>query len=72
MIMRVYSVKDELTGYMPPLTIVNEQAALRWFNNNYRREHPNANDFHLYDVGSFDTESGTVIGQEPTLIAEEE
>ena len=72
MITRMYAVKDELTGFMPPLSIVNEQAAIRWFNNNYRGEHPNANDFHLYDVGSFDTESGTMIGDKPKLIAEEE
>lgn len=72
MITNIYSVKDDITGFMPPLSIVNEQAAMRWFNNNYRNGHPNANDYHLYEVGYWNSDNGEITSIEPRLLAESE
>lgn len=62
MIYGLYSVKDAKTSFMPVTLDVNNASAVRNFEHAVRqpdsllRSHPN--DYALYYVGSFDTDTG--------------
>lgn len=64
MIMQLYAMKDELTGFMSPLAEVNDDVALRnWkyavFESSSIKAAPA--DYALYMLGAYDTETGMII-----------
>lgn len=61
MIMEMYSIKDRLNGFIPPIPLANEEIAQRWFRemiseNITMKLAPN--DFGLWYLGKWDTETG--------------
>lgn len=68
----IYTVKDEMTGnFLNPTTIKTDQEAIRMFKyqiNNTAIWTDNPEDFSLYKVGTFDDETGTIIGITPEKI----
>lgn len=74
--MKVYqivAVKDELSeGFLQPTFIASKEEALRLFKqqvNSIPLWKDNASDFSLYWLGTFDEETGTIIGDLPVKIA---
>lgn len=69
----VYCVRDSLLGFGFPVIRDNDAVASRAFeydlkvDNSPYKHHPQ--DFQLYRIGEFDTESGEVISESPVLIA---
>ena len=72
MISPICCIRDQLTGFMNPFVVVNENVAQRDFKilindpNNAMRFNPSH--FDLYHIGDFDTELGTITPIEPTII----
>ena len=66
MIMKVYCVKDTLGAFGAPLTFTDEQNAIRTFQAICRqkkeREYTDAKYFNLWEIGTYDTEKGTIVG----------
>lgn len=57
----VYSVFDELTGFMGPVVDINDSVAIRNFTymiSNSKEYAENAKDYSLYFVGEFDEKNG--------------
>lgn len=66
MIQGLYVIKDELSGYAPPIAIKSDEMAKRWFINQVNTTavmKESAKDFSLWKVGEFNTESGLVVGE---------
>lgn len=66
MIQGLYAIKDELSGYASPITIKNDELAMRWFTtqvNSNEMMKESAKDFSLWKIGEFNTESGLVVGE---------
>ena len=64
MIMKMYSIKDELNGFGGPIPFMSEEIAERWFKTNMIENvnmKNNPKDYSLWYMGTFDTESGTYI-----------
>lgn len=64
MIYSMYSIKDELNGFTPPIPMLSDALAKRYFKDQLIGNPTMKNtpgDFSLYDMGTFDTESGTYI-----------
>lgn len=65
MILEMYAIKDELNGFTTPIPINTEEIAKRYFKDQMIGN-PTMNnskeDFSLWKMGTFDTESGTYIG----------
>lgn len=60
MIRRLYAVKDDLQGFLAPVSDLNDEVAVRNFLfmvKNSKEMVSNAADFSLFYVGSFDTDS---------------
>lgn len=60
----MYAIKDEMSGYSYPIPLPNDRDAKGWFQDRMKesrvmRENPQ--DFNLYYLGTFDTESGTFV-----------
>lgn len=61
MIRNMYAVKDDLQGFLAPVSDVNDEVAVRNFLfmvRNSKEMISNAADFSLFYVGTFDTDSG--------------
>lgn len=62
----VYCMRDVKTGYLTPTFELNEGVARRNFafavTNKDSLFYANPEDFELYCIGSFDTESGSLVG----------
>lgn len=61
MIMEMYSIKDRLQGFIPPVPFANEQIAQRWYKemlaeNLTMKMAPQ--DFGLWYLGTWDNETG--------------
>lgn len=67
MITTLYAIQDVLVGYQFPFTGANEEAVLRDYKN-WLKEQPHAKDLRLYKIGTFDDETGTIIGIIPECI----
>lgn len=71
-IARIYAVKDELTNtFLQPVFVEKENEIMRIFTyqiNNTPIWKDNASDFSLFYLGTFDSESGTIIGDIPKKI----
>ncbi len=65
----VYSIRDLKTGFLPPTVDLNDGSAIRNFEHACRAEeslffsHPD--DYVLFRVGTFDTDSGRIIPLDP-------
>lgn len=65
MILEMYAIKDELNGFTTPIPINTEEIAKRYFKDQMLGNPTMTNskeDFSLWKMGTFDTESGTYIG----------
>ena len=77
MIMNLYSVKDKLLGFAPPIPVDNDEAAIRWFESEMaKRKNNDKMDpkyWDLYKIGTFNAETGEITGLPfPELIREGE
>lgn len=71
MIINIYSIKDNVAGFLQPTYSLYEPQALRDFSfalnqpglMNFKPE-----DYSLWHVGKFDTETGEITGVVPKLI----
>lgn len=69
----VYCVRDSLIGFGMPLLRDNDSVASRAFEHDCNidsspyKTHPEH--YQLYCIGEFDTETGSIIGKSPTLVA---
>lgn len=72
-VFKIYAVKDELTdAFLQPVFVEREEEILRTFKyqiNNIPIWKDNAADYSLYYLGTFDQDSGTLIGEFPKKIA---
>lgn len=63
MIVKLYSIRDRLTGYNPPIAFKDERVALRWFESFCKQkkdqEYIEPKYYELYEVGTFDTDNGS-------------
>lgn len=63
MIVKLYSIRDKLTGYNPPIAFKDERIANRWFESFCKQkkdqEYIEPKYYELYEVGTFDTENGS-------------
>lgn len=67
MIKPIFSIRDTLMNYSEPSTFYSEDVAKRDFIAGFKN-HPNKDYYQLWKVGTFDTESGTMVGIVPELI----
>lgn len=69
-----YSVQDIKTGFFPPTAASNDDHAKRTFatmaSNKDTQMHHYPNDYRLWRVGEFDSESGILTGIEPTFVCD--
>lgn len=74
MILKAFSVRDVLTGFTTPDFKINEQVALRDFdyivNNQTGLLNAKPEDYSLFLVGEFNTDTGEFIPCEKKLIVE--
>lgn len=72
MLFQVYSVKDDMSGFIQPTFEQNELLARRNFafavNKTDGMLFANSNDFALYHIGTFDTDTGCIEPCIPELI----
>lgn len=72
MIYPICCMRDQLTGFMNPFVASNVKVAERDFkiliNDDAQSLHHNPQHFDLYQLGTFDTETGKITVSEPDLI----
>lgn len=72
MIASIYAIRDKLTGYLTPTFDANDQVAMRNFahavQNTDTLLHTHAADYDLYCLGTFDTETGTIMPINPQVV----
>ena len=66
--LNIYSVKDNLSNFMQPFYLQNDELAKRAFANTINSEEPsqiktNYADMNLYRIGTFDDDTGEIVGQ---------
>lgn len=69
----VYAIKDEMTGFGPPMVYVNQQAALRDFVSAVRNDETTIakfrDDYALYRIGQYSYDEGYFDPEiEPILV----
>lgn len=66
MIYNLYSVKDKLLGFAPPMPVDNDKAAIRWFESQMAiRKNTDKMDpkyWDLYKIGTFNSDTGEITG----------
>ena len=66
MIVKLYSVRDKLVGFNPPIGFKDDKVAIRWFESFCEQkrvqEFTESKYFDLYCVGTFDTEKADLQG----------
>jgi len=74
--LKLYSIRDIQTNqYGNPMTLVSNGQAIRTFSTEVNREdktnmmYTNPEDFELYQVGEFETETGIITATQPEQIA---
>lgn len=73
MIFNIYAVRDELLGFGAPVIRDNDAVAVRAFDNDVNfdnspyAKHPN--DYSLFHIGEFDTDSGDITASTPRFVA---
>lgn len=71
MMLNLYTIKDELTEYAPPVTIQTDELAKRYFREITKENKMMSNnpeDFSIWYIGNYDTEDGTIEPCRPKLI----
>lgn len=72
MIFNVYSMRDELTGFIQPTFELSDNVAIRNFSFAINKKdtllYANPKHFDLYCIGEFDTETGILKKKDPELI----
>lgn len=71
MMLRMYAMKDELNGFVPPIPFPNDEIAKRYLKDNVESNPTVKNtpeDFSMWYLGEFDTELGRMIPNEIKLI----
>lgn len=67
----VYSIQDVKTGFMTPTIDQNDQAAVRNFSSAIMQSDgilfTHAEDFRLYKIGEFDSETGSILTVVPIV-----
>lgn len=68
----MYCVRDLKIGFLPPFTDVNDEAATRGFqyamNKPDTLEFTNIDDYQLFKVGEYDTETGIIKPITPEFV----
>lgn len=67
MIISLYSINDALNGFMSPTLQNNDAAAMRSFAEVFKDVYSPA-DYSLFKIGSFDTDTGEIIPDVPTIV----
>lgn len=67
MIKPIYCVRDTMIQYYEPSCFISEDIAKREFMNAYKN-HPNKDYMQLWNIGTYNTESGTIIAKEPEIV----
>lgn len=70
MILKCYSIKDELNGYTVPIPMNSDEVAKRYFHDQLKdnicmRNQPA--DFSIWYLGEFDTETGAMESNDKTI-----
>lgn len=72
MIMRMYSVRDSLTGFMTPVLEQNDACAMRNFRmaceTSQSLMNYSSSDFSLYHIADFDSNSGSISPVSPVQL----
>lgn len=71
MILKLYSIKDELSEFASPVTIQDEANAKRFFRyqvENTKIMADNPEDFSIWEIGEFNSETGEMLCWTPKLI----
>ena len=63
----VVSVRDKCIGFTGVMLSQNEVSARRDFRN-YEENNPHPEDYDLYQIGEFDTSTGTLVPITPVMI----
>lgn len=64
MILKMYALKDDLRGFANPINFISEELAKRYFRLTVKQDPEkweNRDEINLYYIGTFDTETGTII-----------
>lgn len=65
MITNLYSIKDNLTGYLSILSDENDASAIRNFEHAIAQKnnlfYSHASDYELYHIGTFNSENGEIV-----------
>lgn len=68
----VYAIRDSLAGFLTPVPEQSDAVALRNFSHAFASRdsvmHFRPEDFDLYKIGFYDTESGLLSSCPPTMI----
>lgn len=69
MIYQIFSARDTLIGFNAPFIMINEQVAKRDFLDRIEQAPPHIrNDLSLWNIGTFDDETGTIIPKMPEMV----
>lgn len=71
MIMKMYSIKDELNGYTTPIPIPSDDVAKRYFKEQVMTNPTIKNskeDFSIWRMGTFNTKTGVYENEVPVLL----
>lgn len=67
--MKLYSVRDLMTGFMPPISLPNDGAAIRFFNNHVvKNSDIPKHDLEIWRIGIMDDDNGDLIPETPTKL----
>lgn len=68
----VYSIRDNLTGFLTPTFDVNDASAVRNFQHAMRNPqsllNSHAQDYDLYRIGVFDQDTGSIESIVPVMV----
>jgi hypothetical protein len=64
LIVKLFSIKDKLVGFNPPIGFKDEKVAERWFESECRRkmelEYTSPKYYEFYEIGTMDTDTGLI------------
>lgn len=64
MIFKLFSIKDELGGFAPTVPFITNEEAIRYFRTHLEQTPlmiSNPEDYSIWYIGTFDSESGTIV-----------
>ena len=69
MIYTMYAIQDTMVGFNAPFIMVNENVAKREYNNFLKAPQcKNPSDMRLFEIGTYDDATGTIVGIIPKQI----